>query len=516
MLEEMYYTLAQRWALAMAGVIHEINQGDARWPGGTPPTDEGHETARRILQTWWDVSDRAGLEDTLAWLRDHGHRATYAAIAAGGADGSEMQRRFVADNAAALGDKTIAAWDLGRIAAVAGWGARAALITEARAFTWMMAAAKEAQRTFASWGDFAQNYCMGCWFWRPEASAAAVEAANRLVARADSPWNELPWTQSLDGPVARRTHVRAVACRACGAKKVRPGPLVGASAYVHCDYCGELTDIDYKILIDSAGSARPHVVLNELLAHHGAALAAARAARDEAGVRAVYRAIQAAMTIECPANYSPRIADGAYREQVIVAEAEMAVTSDLDDETQRLGLVCADATRALREAIAAAEAAVGPVYRVEDLPRVPSAPFWAMIDALEPMQRHVTRTLDERGLLEAHPDRLTPALHGRIATSVTVQSWLPFLTEDDAATLLARAGLAAEYVAVPDVQTIARHCGGCGGGLEVVEGATRVVCDFCGRRVAVGAAEIACPGCGAHVSIADGASSCPYCAVAFT
>src|SRR5262245_26282886 len=77
---EVYYTLAQRWAMAMAGVIHEINGRDARWPGGTPPTEDGRESASTILSEWWDIDDREDAEETLAWLRDEGHRAEYDAI----------------------------------------------------------------------------------------------------------------------------------------------------------------------------------------------------------------------------------------------------------------------------------------------------------------------------------------------------------------------------------------------------------------------------------------------------
>src|SRR5262245_29994440 len=84
MLRSMYYTLAQRWALAMAGVIHEINGRDARFPGGAPASEDGRASAAHILSHWWEIETREALEETLTWLRDTGTRAQYAAIAAGG------------------------------------------------------------------------------------------------------------------------------------------------------------------------------------------------------------------------------------------------------------------------------------------------------------------------------------------------------------------------------------------------------------------------------------------------
>jgi hypothetical protein len=452
----VYYTLAQRWALAMAAAVHASAGGDARWPGGMPPGAPFEAHATRILDEQWQIRDAQGLTARVDELHARG------------------------------------AWP--EVAAVAGWGARAGLVTEARALAWMLRSAKAAQAACGSWVDFAQRCCGG----------GFAAAASLLLARADSPWRTLDWAQPLDAPVARRSHVRAVACRSCGARKVRPAPAMDPSAHVHCDFCGELTDVDWRILVEQAGSPRPTAIWRELLARHGAALAAAKVSRDEAGLRATFRAMHEAMTLECPAKYSPRIHDAAYRAQVIEVEAEMAVVSELDDEAQRLTASCADATRALQASL------------VPGVLRVPAAPFWAMVATLGPLQRHVTRTLDARGLLARHPDRLTPELHARIGTSVMVQSFLPFLDDADAAKLLADTGLAAEYVPVPDVALEARACGGCGATLEVAPGAARVVCDFCGRRVEVGAPAIACPTCDARVSVAIGVSACPYCATLLT
>ncbi len=453
----MYYTLAQRWALAMAAAIHATAGGDARWPGGMPPGAAFRAHAARILDEQWGLRDAAGVSDRIDELHASG------------------------------------AWP--EVAAVAGWAARAQIVTEARALAWMLRSARAAQSAHESWLDFAQRRSAG--------SPPLVNACNALLGRDDSPWRTLAWDQSLDAPMARRSHVRAVACRSCGARKVRPAPAIDPSAHVHCDYCGELTDVNWRILVEQSGAPRATAVWRELLSRHASSLAAARSDRDEAGLRAIFRSMHDTMTTECPSKYSPRIADEAYRRDIVAIEAEMAVVSELDRETQRLGAECQAATEALQASL------------TPGVLRVPGAAFWTMFAALTPMQRHVTNLLDGRGLLAAHPDRLTPELHQRIATSVTVQSFLPFLDDADATRLLAETGLAAEYVPVPEVALEAHACGGCGATLEAAPGARRVVCDYCGRRVEVGRPAIACPNCAAEVALADGANACPYCATHF-
>jgi hypothetical protein len=66
-----------------------------------------------------------------------------------------------------------------------------------------------------------------------------------------------------------------------------------------------------------------------------------------------------------------------------------------------------------------------------------------------------------------------------------VQGWLPYLEEADAQAVLARTGLAGEYSIAPPPATRAVPCTTCGGRLDVVLGARRVVCEHCGRLVQV-------------------------------
>jgi len=86
------------------------------------------------------------------------------------------------------------------------------------------------------------------------------------LARDDSPWRALAWDQPVDAPIAQRSHVRAVACRSCGGRKLRPAPFDRFERSRPRDSCGELTGIDWRILTKQSGARRERVpVLRDAL-----------------------------------------------------------------------------------------------------------------------------------------------------------------------------------------------------------------------------------------------------------
>jgi hypothetical protein len=121
--------------------------------------------------------------------------------------------------------------------------------------------------------------------------------------------------------------------------------------------------------------------------------------------------------------------------------------------------------------------------------------------------------------LPLHPDNPTAELAVAVINSTFVQYWLPFLDAANQNWLIRELGLHGDYMPVTPVHTTARHCGGCGGTIAVVQGARRVVCETCGRACDVGRPEIACANCNGPVSIIAGAGqggvgarfACPYC-----
>jgi hypothetical protein len=296
-------------------------------------------------------------------------------------------------------------------------------------------------------------------------------------------------------PSAAPTQIKKAQCRTCGATKVRPPK----SACMYCDYCGAFVDWDFRIAATTAGSAQPGPELRRLVAQEKAVQDRARAMGDRRAFReSVVRVYQQHMSA-CPAVYSPRIGDPAYRRAVLDYLAEADTATGFDPRFQAL-----DAE--LDRAIAQMERAPG-----YGPPRVALPWFQRLVVARKATAARAGELLAP--WIHMHPDKVTIELAVAVINSTFAQYWLPFLDPPQQEWLIAELGLAGEYVPLTQVATQLRHCGGCGGSLEVVAGARRVVCEACGHINDVEHAEIGCPHCGAPVSMVVGAPrlSCPYC-----
>ncbi len=270
-----------------------------------------------------------------------------------------------------------------------------------------------------------------------------------------------------------------------------------STAYVYCDYCGILIDWDFQIAINSSESAQPGPQYEALCVALHPKMEEARLAGDMTRYTECQRELFSLHAEACPASYSPRIGDPAYREAIANYLATMQTISAFDEETMQLSEEMGKAMRTLRW--------VGTKVR--------SDTFWKLFDTYRKHSETVLSKCEEMGEFENHPDEVSRELAARIGYSVLAQGWLPHLAEEDSERLLAVTNLGGEYANLKDPELIKRHCGNCGGDLPVVEGARRVLCEACGFRVDVTAAEISCQECGAPISPPDGAGtqSCPYC-----
>ena len=198
-------TPAQQWILATAAILTEINEGDPTLLGGwLRPTGTEHATA--CLRSY-DVRAPKDVADKLQWLHAEGHRV-------------ELGKRT------GLDPRTYLAWDLGRLASVAGWGYLAYHLDAETAWRWMTAAAVQIRQAFPGWQAFGESYALGRSLWMKGVKEAAKDAAAadddddhdadeapRVVGKllgAGGLWSQLPWDVPLDGasvPVdAQRVH----------------------------------------------------------------------------------------------------------------------------------------------------------------------------------------------------------------------------------------------------------------------------------------------------------------------
>lgn len=353
------------------------------------------------------------------------------------------------------------AWDLANLVAALGYAERGGVMSTDDVWNVILLAGKLAQQGHASWDDFAAGY---------ERGRLAAGGVAEITPAVRDVWRELPWATELDvtivdGPGAKPRFLRAT-CSTCGAPRTRPSP----TAYVYCDACGGLVDYDFAMVREVQ---QPGPAYERLHAQLAPELAAARERADQDAYRAVQRRLYDAWLEACPNAAPVRIKDPAYRAAFVAAGAEARVVADFDDEARA------------REA--AMHAAIGQLQflSVAGKIRVPTERFHALAAAYFDYEACCDQLFALRGVYALHPDGASRELQRRIGYSAFVQGWLAMLDEADAAALIARTGLAREYVSADPPATRPATCSQCNAPLVIVDGARRIVCEHCGRLVDV-------------------------------
>lgn len=346
------------------------------------------------------------------------------------------------------------AWHLAQVSAVMQVAVQAQHISEVDAWHVLLFTAKLAQQSYESWEAFAASYLRG------RGGPQDLDAARAV-------WAELPWTTELDVTIvdpAQQTRVLAASCPTCGAPRTRPSP----SAYVYCDFCGALMDYDLAVAMANPVQ-QPGPVYVQLHRQLLPELTAARERGDRDAYRVLQRRLFGAWIVACPTAVPVRVKDVSYRDGYAAWLAEAQVAADFDDDART------------REATM--HAAVTQLHFISTGAgvRVPSDRFWAMGDAMFAYERRRDELCAEQGVYAMHPDGASRELQRRIGWSMFAQAWLPMLEPASADQLLARTQLAREYTLLPPAATRSTNCAHCGGPLEVVAEAKRVVCEHCGR-----------------------------------
>jgi hypothetical protein len=289
--------------------------------------------------------------------------------------------------------------------------------------------------------------------------------------------------------------VRGRRCHACGGLKVtRP-----TTAYVYCDYCATLYDYDPRVAVDDPRALDPALVDRALEGVTAAPLARAFADGDREAYERITRWQSEVSTEICPAAYSPRIRDPAYRRALIDGViVPWAVATRFDPAARELGARVGGAQRRA-------------LHR-PDLPAVLD-----LLSCSRALWQVEGELLERVGVFAAHPDRLDPGLYLYLNASTFVRPWLALLGAADQTALLEAAGVACDYVAVPAIEFADLGCGQCGQRLPVPIGAVRCVCESCGFVLDLAGRAFHCAGCGARVGLPAGAreARCGHCGARF-
>lgn len=209
----------KEWALAASAILMEVNNQRHDLLGGEFRNAENIESRRMMLSSWWSIESREDLLETLAWLKDEGHRKEFsetgemlftltpeevATCVARAQDDEELLHQFelVREFYPRLGSKSLMAWDLGRYIALCRWGYLVGYFSEDEAWARIMPAARMLRQHFSSWGEMADNYLLGREYWSyniTKANGAQYrQVVSKLLRDPSSPWCQCPWGTDLE------------------------------------------------------------------------------------------------------------------------------------------------------------------------------------------------------------------------------------------------------------------------------------------------------------------------------
>jgi hypothetical protein len=431
----MDYSLRERWCLAVgAPVIMELGR-DPRELGGwsgiarSKGEWEVHQHTTAELRNGYGITTR---DELIAWTRGLLH------------------------------GKDPRAFDLARVVAVVGAAVGAQLMTEEDAWHVILVAGKVAQQAYRSWDELAAGYV--------RAGGGRPLDDPALLAL----WSELPWDTELgvtvvDPRAGAKARVLRSSCPSCSAPRVRASP----TAYVYCDYCGQLMDYDLMVALEKPAE-RPGPAYEALATGLAPELHAARDRGDADGYRAIQQRLFDAWVVACPSAVPVRVKDSAYRAAIVGWLAKAQTVAAFDAEA-----------RTTEAAMTAATARVQFFALDNGKLRVPSDQFGALADAMFAYEARRDELFVQAGVYDLHPDGARRELQRRIGFSMFVHGWLPMIDEEQARMLLERTGLEREYAIVDPPERHTAACARCGGVLDLVAGARRVLCEHCGRLVDV-------------------------------
>lgn len=292
--------------------------------------------------------------------------------------------------------------------------------------------------------------------------------------------------------------VKKTTCHNCGGAKT----LAPKTAYVYCDFCGSLTDYDFQKACENPQSNMPGPAYEELVRQTNNDAALARQTKDRDKFYEIQSRLFDRWIELCPNAVSPRAKkDPEYRAQLVKYMATTATVNEFDETYQQY------AEQVKKDVMGIKWNGMFPKMTAD------GATFWPMYKTVKDQLEYSFTVLKKEGVLDMHPDQAPESLQRRMTYSMFCQGWLPTLAEEDSEKMIADAGLKGEYSKLEPTETDLRHCGGCGGDLQMVKGAKVMLCEDCGTKVDVANPEVNCKNCAGMISFPVGVNrlQCPYC-----
>lgn len=290
--------------------------------------------------------------------------------------------------------------------------------------------------------------------------------------------------------------IKQVTCPACGSPKMTESK----TAYIYCDFCAQYIDLDFKKAINSKGSKMPGPEYRNLYASMQGEINKAIRNKDKEAFEKCHNTLWNAYIDSCPAMFSPKIKNKGYRDAMVKYMTEQywltAITKELAESEKRMDDAIVNYQKMMFSPNKSGESA-----------------FMKLFYTYKDNTELVMKRLQEAGILDIYPDRVTPGIVAKASYSFFVEGWMNYASEEDIQKVIEITELEGRYIDVEPPQTNERHCGNCGSKKRVVEGSKKVLCEECGTNMNVAKAEIACMKCSAPVSFPEDKNefSCPYC-----
>lgn len=206
----------KNYALALGAILSQYNNENI----STLKSNLLPAGLRQMMSEWWGITNRQSALETLDWLKREGHRTEYNSVydvlVVGGvttcaalpdADQSlcrDSDIKAVHDIAKQVhdqaGDKTLIAWDFGRLIDVTRWCYTMGWLSEEEAWTYIIPAAIEIQETYNSWEEFGRHYILGRAYWMRDmnANGAQENILKFLINEKNAtPWTTISWEVEL-------------------------------------------------------------------------------------------------------------------------------------------------------------------------------------------------------------------------------------------------------------------------------------------------------------------------------
>ena len=214
-------TEKQLWAIALTGIITEINSGSHTTLRMSLGDSDFHK--RKILELLnrdWDISDRNDLLGTLKLMEENGHAPEFDLIKKiirendNNLDKIKEKHKlnsieykrllFISQHWESLKFVSIKSWDLGRNISLCRWGYEVGFLSETEAWNRMMNYAKMIQPLYRSWEEYGYTYTIGRMYWASGDSSRSATVNERtgavfssLIKGEVGQWHNLKWNINL-------------------------------------------------------------------------------------------------------------------------------------------------------------------------------------------------------------------------------------------------------------------------------------------------------------------------------